>query len=506
MRAVSIAAAAAAFIVPPPSPSSPPTRSEPPRLFAQAQDIDSSPLSVRIGMARGEGRYAVTTIPLEAYVARVLTAEALPDSPPAALEALAIAVRTYTLANLGHHAADGFDLCDETHCQVMRTATPPNERAAAATAGQVLLNRGRPASIYYSASCGGRTELPSEVWAGAENPPFLPSRPDDGCLGAPVWTAQLADRDLLRALRAAGFRGDRLRALRIVSRNTSGRVARLRLDGLEPSEVAGPDFRAIVGRALGWQHIKSTAFELKPEADGYRFNGHGSGHGVGMCVIGSARLAGNGESAVQILRRYYPGLTIAPRTAIVSAADGSTLGASSVAPSPSAPPAARTTAAAAGREVTIVLSDGDERDRPSITSLVIRARDELARTLDVDAPRVAVRFHSSPTSFEQATARRHFVLAAVVNGDIHLVPPATLRERGVLEQMIRRALVHVMADAALGERPLWVREGAAVYFAGGSSTRAERASRSPVVKPRLSCPTDADLARPSSADALAGRR
>src|SRR5438093_343610 len=205
MRAVSIAAAAAAFIVPPPSPSSPPTRFEPPRLFAQAQDIDSSPLSVRIGMARGEGRYAVTTIPLEAYVARVLTAEALPDSPPAALEALAIAVRTYTLANLGHHAADGFDLCDETHCQVMRTATPPNERAAAATAGQVLLNRGRPASIYYSASCGGRTELPSEVWAGAENPPFLPSRPDDGCLGAPVWTAQLADRDLLRALRAAGF-------------------------------------------------------------------------------------------------------------------------------------------------------------------------------------------------------------------------------------------------------------------------------------------------------------
>ena len=65
-----------------------------------------------------------------------------------------------------------------------------------------------------------------------------------------------------------------------------------------------------VGRTLGWQHIKSTAFDLRKQGDSYRFSGHGSGHGVGMCVIGSARLAERGESAEEILSRYFPGLDI----------------------------------------------------------------------------------------------------------------------------------------------------------------------------------------------------
>ena len=116
-------------------------------------------------------------IPLETYVARVLAGEAARDSPPAALEALAITIRTYALANRDRHRADGFDLCDETHCQVIRAATPLTERAArsdgrpgAACATAVV------ASVYYSASCGGQTEIPSNVWPGADDPPYLPSR------------------------------------------------------------------------------------------------------------------------------------------------------------------------------------------------------------------------------------------------------------------------------------------------------------------------------------------
>ena len=168
-------------------------------LFAATThtQTDGAQIALRIGVARAGGGYTVTTVPLEQYVARVLTGEALPDSRPAALEALAITVRTYALANRARHAADGFDLCDETHCQVMRTATPTTERAAAATAGLVLLDHGAPASVYYSASCGGRTERPSAVWPGAPDPPFLPVERDDACGGAPVWSAELARADLL---------------------------------------------------------------------------------------------------------------------------------------------------------------------------------------------------------------------------------------------------------------------------------------------------------------------
>ena len=40
--------------------------------------------------------------------------------PEAAAQALAIAIRTYALFNAGRHQRDGFDLCDTTHCQVLR--------------------------------------------------------------------------------------------------------------------------------------------------------------------------------------------------------------------------------------------------------------------------------------------------------------------------------------------------------------------------------------------------
>src|SRR3954471_4180432 len=141
------------------------------------------PSTLRVGIARPGGGYTVSNVPMESYVARVLAGEALRDSQPAALEALAITIRTFALANRGRHRADGFDLCDQTHCQVLRAAVAATERAARATAGRVLLRDGAPASVYYSASCGGRTQLPSDVWPGAEDPPYLPSKEDDACDG-----------------------------------------------------------------------------------------------------------------------------------------------------------------------------------------------------------------------------------------------------------------------------------------------------------------------------------
>ena len=79
-------------------------------------------------------------------MARVLAGEAARDSQPAALEALAITIRTFALANPGRHRADGFDLCDQTHCQVLRTATAATDRTAQATAGRILIRDGAPAS------------------------------------------------------------------------------------------------------------------------------------------------------------------------------------------------------------------------------------------------------------------------------------------------------------------------------------------------------------------------
>jgi stage II sporulation protein D len=456
---------------------------------------------LKVGMRRPGGGYRVVTLPIEIYVPRVLAGEAAPDSAPAALEALAIAIRTFALANRGRHRPDGFDLCDQTHCQVLRAATEATERAGRATAGRVLTRNGVAASIFYTASCGGRTEVPSAVWPGADDPSFLPSRDDDACGGAPKWTAAIDAADLTRALRATGFRGDRLHDLRVLSRHRSGRVARLRVEGLRPEHISGQDLRMAVGRTLGWQYIKSTAFDLRRQSSIFQFSGHGFGHGVGLCVIGSTRLAQQGKSATAILRRYFPGLDVSTP---VSAYEPPAFTPLPGGPRAGGPPAGASLRSPNDTDVLVSLPDEDEGERDAIARLTSRARDDIARALGVPPPpRLTLRFHPTTADYERVTGQAWFTSGSLVNGDLHLLPLAVLRGRDVLDRTIRHELVHVMTGSALAKRPAWVREGAASYFAGVLSIPGEPADRPPSwPEVRRACPRDDELWRPVSIGAL----
>jgi len=460
---------------------------------------DGSSVKLRVGFLRN-GSYEVATMPLETYVAQVVAGEAAPRSDPAALEALAITVRTFALANRGRHRVDGFDLCDQTHCQVARNATGASERAAEATSGAVLLHNGAPASVYYSASCGGRTEVPSAVWPGAEDPSYLPSRVDEACGGDPAWTAELASSDLERALKAAGFRGA-LRAMRIRSRSDSGRVAHLTLDGLAPPDISGQDLRVAVGRTLGWQYLKSTAFELRQAGAVYRFTGHGSGHGVGMCVIGATKLAAHGERASAILARYFPGLEIGPAGPRLTSGPpgGPTIGPPRVAAASPDRVNRANAGVRANLEVLVSLPDEDEGERAAITSLALGARDELAQTLGLIAPRVTLRFHPTTDDYERTTGQPWFTSGALVGAEAHFVPLVSLRDSGMLERVVRRELVRILTGPSLTQRAEWVREGAALFFADAMSPGLIDV---PSSGRRAACPDDGELLRPVSAGAL----
>ena len=197
--------------------------------------------------------------PLETYVARVLAGEAAPESAPAALEALAIAIRTYTVANreapvrrlrpLRPDALPG-DAAATWHTERRRRPRP----------GRSSFDGTTPATVYYSASCGGRTEMPSEVWPGAADPPYLPSRTTTAAAarrrGAPSCRA-----DLQRALLPPASAG-RCAISASPSRNESGRVA-AGARRHDAAQISGQDLRAAVGRTLGWQHIHSATFELR---------------------------------------------------------------------------------------------------------------------------------------------------------------------------------------------------------------------------------------------------
>jgi hypothetical protein len=251
----------------------------------------------------------------------------------------------------------------------------------------------------------------------------------------------------------------------------------------------------MVARTLGPLVVKSAAFEMDRRRDNgrdvYHLEGHGYGHGVGMCVIGSINLAARGQTAAQILNRYYPGLDIV-----------SLGGAPQIAAARPAAAAAPVVAVAAASGIAVSLPDAGEAERSAIESLAVRARDEIASQLGVTPPpRVVIRVHPSTQSYERATGQPWFTSGALVDGELHLMPSGVLRDRGVLERTIRRELAHVMIDEPLTTRPAWVREGAALYFSGD---RPESLDNEAAFRPRsrVSCPDDSELLQPVSAGAL----
>jgi stage II sporulation protein D len=217
----------------------------------------------------------IVSMDLETAVASVVSAEQVASAPIEALEAQAVAVRSYFVAGRGRHRA--FDFCDTTHCQFLKSPPDGGEaagRAAAETAGLVLAFRGVPIAGLYSASCGGRTRSLADVGLAPGGPyPYFSVDCSFCARHARQWETRLdADAESSRLIE-------------------------------ERSERA----RLAVGRRHGWSTVPGNNFDAVG-ADVIR--GRGAGHGIGLCQAGAIALAHDGASFREILAHYYPGTTL----------------------------------------------------------------------------------------------------------------------------------------------------------------------------------------------------
>lgn len=482
--------------------------------------ISEGGVVLRVGTLRPGGGYEIGSLELEDYVARVLAGEAAAHSPPAALDALAITARTFAIVNRGRHGREGFDLCTLTHCQVLREPGQAARAAANRTAGQILAWHDAPAAVFYTASCGGVTEKPSNVWPGAEDPPYLKARADRACRGEPHWTAQIPAPDLDRALHASGYRGGPLRDITRAGRTSSGRVATVRVVGLVPEELTAQDFRTVVGRVLGWHLIKSTDFSVRRTGAGFYFEGHGFGHGVGLCVLGSVNRAEHGDSAKSILSAYFPGLKIRPIGSVtlpvlrtpatpapsLASGEASDVPPESVAPPITTPPVVpapprpppRAGPGSPASSFQLALPPSAEPDRAALAAVIQHALSDIARASGRVAPEgLRIVFHPSAASFGRETGESWWSAARTRGMRVDLQPPAVLRDRGTLETTLRHEIAHLITGPALEGRAAWVKEGAAMHFAG-EPPPASLVGSDAIVR-RVKCPSDFDLERPASA-------
>ena len=131
--------------------------------------------------ARGSGLSCILTLPVEDYLYGVVAYEMSDSFPLEALKAQAVAARTYAMRRKAVRRERAYDVSDTTADQVFKGYDPGHAnviRAVDDTRGVAGLYNGGFATCYYTASNGGQTALPSQIWGGTEDDGYL-SMADD---------------------------------------------------------------------------------------------------------------------------------------------------------------------------------------------------------------------------------------------------------------------------------------------------------------------------------------
>ena len=211
----------------------------------------------------------VRRIALDTYVRGVVSAEVSASWPLAALEAQAVASRTYALT--AHAGGTRFDVYADTRSQVYRgvaAQTPQTDAAVAATAGQIVTYQGRPAITYFFASSGGRTENVESSFTGSQPQPWLRGVVDQYERGD-LHTWKVAMSFAAAASRLHGLLRGSFQGIEVVKRGFSPRIASAYVLGSGGRTLAGGgELAARLGLYSAWAYFSTREGQsVKPQPD-----------------------------------------------------------------------------------------------------------------------------------------------------------------------------------------------------------------------------------------------
>ena len=296
---------------------------------------------------------AINELPVESYLASVISSEMKATAGLELLKAHAVISRSWLLAQMKRREENKeqkngffsfikkddelirwydredhtiFDVCADDHCQryqgITKQTSKAVEQALKATRGQILCNGDDICDARFSKCCGGVTEEFQYCWEDTPKP-YLVSVEDPFCNthDKAVLSQVLNDYDLetndfyrwtveysvdeLSQLVNEKLKDDfgTITDLIPLERGKSGRIWKLKIVGTKKTFTIGKELE--IRRALSESHLYSSAFDVEKTDKGFRLHGKGWGHGVGLCQIGAAVMGQQGYRYDEILLHYY---------------------------------------------------------------------------------------------------------------------------------------------------------------------------------------------------------
>ena len=301
---------------------------------------------------------AINELPVESYLASVISSEMKATAGLELLKAHAVISRSWLLAQMKRREENKeqkngffsfikkddelirwydredhtiFDVCADDHCQRYQGITKQTNRAVEqalrATRGQILCNGDEICDARFSKCCGGVTEEFQYCWEDTPKP-YLVSVEDPFCnthdkavLSQVLndydqetndfyrWTVEYTTEEISNLINEK-LKDDfgTITDLIPLERGKSGRIWKLKIVGTKKTFTIGKELE--IRRALSESHLYSSAFDVEKTATGFRLNGKGWGHGVGLCQIGAAVMGQQGYRYDEILLHYYRGAEI----------------------------------------------------------------------------------------------------------------------------------------------------------------------------------------------------
>lgn len=279
----------------------------------------------------------INNVDIEDYLKSVVTSEMYRDWPLEALKSQAVCSRTYALYEV--HTAGmsrAWDVYSDERSQVyggVDRETSGGREAAAGTAGVVLTygpGEGKIFKAYFSSCCGGITQAAADAFPGDPYVQPLAEHYNGPCCMESkyfnwgpivIQKAELArrfrewadrhGRAVGRALPESGILG--IYRIDVQGVNRYGRPNRVLITdtrGIQYSWPAEQLRSAVNTDPRGGATIPSSFCKINSDPGGSSitfYEGHGFGHGVGMCQWCAEGKAAQGARCEQILASAFPG-------------------------------------------------------------------------------------------------------------------------------------------------------------------------------------------------------